>query len=258
MPPERPEEAERCASTGRRKRILAIADTVSPFVYSENFPGNLPPFDLVVSAGDMPGHVLEFIATKLEVRPVYVLGNHHNGYLRDQEDGALHLPGGCRNAHGRVLEHRGLLIAGIEGSARYRPGPHQYSEWQMELIAARMAPQLLANRFRHGRSVDVLLTHAAPQGPHEGEDHPHRGVPAFNRFHRLWKPKLHIHGHVHLSGANAPREYVTEGGVRVVNAYGFTIIELSPGAPPCAADEAGIGDTEDGNRTVEIERSART
>jgi hypothetical protein len=74
--------------------------------------------------------------------------------------------------------------------------------------------------------VDVLLTHAPPQGPHAGADYPHRGVAAFNRFHRAWRPRLHVHGHVHLSGANAPREYVTEEGVRVVNAYDFALIDL--------------------------------
>lgn len=43
-------------------RVLAIADELSPFIYTDSFPNNLPPFDLVLSAGDMPGHVLEFIA----------------------------------------------------------------------------------------------------------------------------------------------------------------------------------------------------
>lgn len=207
-------------------RILAIADAVSPFVYSESFPRNLPPFDVVLSAGDMPGHVLEFLATKLVVQPVYVLGNHANGYLRDAHDGTPSLPGGCINVHGRVIEHQGLLIAGIEGSARYRPGPHQYSDLEMEAIAARLMPRLAWNRQRHGRALDVLLTHAAPKGPHEGADRPHRGVAAFNRLHRIWRPRLHVHGHVHLEGANAPREYVSDEGVRVVNAFGFTLIDL--------------------------------
>lgn len=207
-------------------RILAVADAVSPFVYSENFPGNLPPFDVVLSAGDMPGHVLEFLATKLRVAPIYVLGNHGNGYLRDPHDGTPSLPGGCINVHGRVIEHQGLLIAGIEGSPRYRPGEHQYSDLEMEAIAARLAPRLAWNRLRRGRALDVLLTHAAPKGPNEGDDRPHRGVAAFNRLHRWWRPRLHVHGHVHLNGANAPREYVTDEGVRVVNAYEFTLIEL--------------------------------
>lgn len=207
-------------------RILAIADEVSPFVYSESFPKNLPPIDLVVSAGDMPGHVLEFIATRLTHQPVYVIGNHMDAYLRDSDSDETRLPGGCINAHGRVFEHRGVLIAGFEGSARYRPGPHQYTEWQMHLLTQRMTPKLLYNRARYGRAVDLVLTHAPPKGAHEGPDYPHRGLQAFNRFIELWQPKLFVHGHVHLNGANAPREYVTENGTRVVNAFGFTLIEL--------------------------------
>lgn len=211
-------------------RILAIADEVSPFVYSENFPGNLPPFDLIVSAGDMPGHVLEFLATKTTVPPVYVLGNHANGYLQRDLPGMTsddpQLPGGCINAHLRVLEIEGVIIAGIEGSARYRPGAHQYGETEMEGFAARLAPRLWWNRRRKGRALDLLLTHAPPAGPHAGDDRPHRGVPAFNRIHRWWHPKVHVHGHVHLNGANAKRSYVSPEGVRVVNAYGFTLIDL--------------------------------
>lgn len=211
-------------------RILAIADEVSPFVYSENFPANLPPIDLIVSAGDMPGHVLEFLATKTTIPPVYVLGNHANGYLKRDLPGLAadepQLPGGCINAHLRVLEIGGVIIAGIEGSGRYRPGPHQYGEGEMEGFAARLAPRLWWNRRRKGRALDLLLTHAAPTGPHAGADRPHRGIPAFNRIHRWWRPQLHVHGHVHLSGANAKRSYVSPEGVRVVNAFGFTLIDL--------------------------------
>lgn len=209
-------------------RILAIADAVSPVIYSENFPSNLPDFDLVLSAGDMPGHVLEYIATKLKVQPVYVLGNHANGYLRDPDTHDERLPGGCLNAHRRIVEIGGVLIAGIEGSPRYRPGRHQYTELQMAAMVEAMTPSLLLNRIRKGRAVDILLTHAPPKGPHEGADYPHRGVPAFNRFLERWQPKLHVHGHVHLSGANAPREYRTETGVRVVNAFEFALIDLDP------------------------------
>ena len=130
-------------------RILAIADEISPFVYSENFPKNLPPFDLVLSAGDMPGHVLEFIATRLtKTQPIYVLGNHREEYLRsdDPETAQLvKLPGGCLNVHGRVLEVGGVLIAGVEGSPRYRSGPHQYSELQMCGITHKLTPRLLYN-----------------------------------------------------------------------------------------------------------------
>lgn len=207
-------------------KILAIADAVSPIIYSENFPRNLPEFDLLLSAGDMPGHILEFVATKLKTRPVYVLGNHGNGFIRDPETQKITLPGGCLNVHNRVIEVNGVIIAGIEGSARYRPGEQQYTEFQMACMVRKLTPKLLWNQYRKGRAVDILLTHAPPKGPHEGEDFPHRGVPAFNYFIDRWQPKVHIHGHVHLNGANAPREYTTESGVKVVNAFEFTLIDI--------------------------------
>jgi uncharacterized protein len=225
-------------------RVLALSDAVSPVVYSENFPGNLPPFDVVLCAGDLPGYFLEYVATRLRTQPLYVIGNHANAYLRSADDpDEARLPGGCINVHGRVVEIQGLLVAGFEGSARYRPGPHQYSEAAYARMVAALTPRLLWQRWRRGRAVDVLLTHAPPRGPHAGDDWPHRGVGAFNRFHRLWRPAVHVHGHVHLSGANASRTYLSEDGVQVINAFEFTLFEIDldarrvagrrrPAAPP--------------------------
>lgn len=206
-------------------RILGVADTVSPVIYSDNFPGNLPSFDLTLAAGDLPGDYLEFIATRTDTPPLFVFGNHALGYLRD-EDGSLTPPGGCIDAHLKVVTAAGLRVLGVEGSARYRDGPHQYSERQFSAMLGRLWPRLLWLERRHGLAVDVLLTHAPPVGPHAGEDHAHRGIPAFNEFHKRWRPRLHLHGHVHLSGANAPREYESPEGVRVVNAYDFALVEL--------------------------------
>ena len=210
-------------------RILAVADQVSPVIDSVNFPSNLPGFDLALSAGDMPGRVLEYMADRLGFAPVFVKGNHPGEQVRDPLDPTsrrLKDPGGCINAHGRVVHQSGLIIVGFEGSARYRPGPQQYSERQFAAMARRLAPVLHLNRLRYGRALDILLTHAPPTGPHAGTDHAHRGVPAFERFSRIWRPRLHLHGHVHLVGSNAPREYVTAEGVRVVNGFEFALIDL--------------------------------
>ena len=207
-------------------RILAIADAVSPFIYSSNFPGNLPPFDVILSAGDVPGDTLEFVATKARTPPVYVLGNHGDGFIRDPETDEFRLPGGCINAHLQLVEVNGVMILGVEGSARYREGPQQYSEREYGVMLARLAPQLWLSQRRRGRAVDVLLTHAPPLGPNAGDDFPHRGVPAFNAFHRRWRPQVHVHGHVHLSGSAAPRSYDSPEGVTVVNAYEFTLVDI--------------------------------
>jgi hypothetical protein len=212
--------------------ILALADAVSPFIYTTGFPGNLPPFDVILAAGDLPGDVLEFVATKASVPPVYVLGNHGDGFIRDPHSDELRLPGGCINAHLQLVEVNGVMILGVEGSARYREGDQQYTEGQYDRMLARLAPRLWLSQQRRGRAVDVLLTHAPPLGPNAGADFPHRGVPAFNKFHRRWRPLLHVHGHVHLSGGSTERAYTSEDGVRVVNAYEFTVFALPRDSTP--------------------------
>ena len=206
-------------------RLLAVSDSISPVIYSANFPGNLPPFDLTLAAGDLSGDFLEFLASRTVTPPIYVHGNHALGYVREGDHGRRK-PGGCIDAHLQIVEMAGLRILGVEGSARYREGPHQYGERQFAAMLARLAPRLWLLERRFGRAVDVLLTHAPPLGPHALSDHAHRGIPAFNAFHRRWRPRLHVHGHVHLSGANAARSYQSPEGVKVVNAFEFTLIEL--------------------------------
>lgn len=74
--------------------------------------------------------------------------------------------------------------------------------------------------------MDVLLTHAPPPGPTAGEDFAHRGASAFLLFHRLFRPRLHVHGHTPLLGANPERRHRTPLGVEVVHAQGYALIGL--------------------------------
>jgi uncharacterized protein len=206
-------------------RILALSDQVHPFIYQARFPGNMPPLDLIVMAGDLPGSYIEFVATKATVPVVYVHGNHTEEYLQDYL-GNLSLPGGAINAHGRVVEVAGLCIAGWGGCPRYneRSGPGQYTEGEAKGRVLGWWPQLTWHKLR-GKSVDLLLSHAPPLGPHAGSDYAHRGSDSLNLFHKLYQPKLHIHGHVHLYEAQPKREYL-DGTTRVINAFEYTLIEL--------------------------------
>src|SRR5690606_32133169 len=124
-------------------RLLAIADEVSPVIHSANFPGNLPPFDALLSAGDMPGDVLELLATKSSVAPLYVFGNHGYGLMRDPEGGAPHQPpGGCIDVHLKLAKVAGLNVLGVQGSLRYRDGPFQYTEREFAGMLKRLGPRL--------------------------------------------------------------------------------------------------------------------
>jgi len=112
-------------------RILTISDVVEDRLYSIGLKDRFGGVDLVLSCGDLPAYYLEFIVSMLDVPLYYVLGNHpdetvvwsettrkarhHWGEpvaLQDStsEDKPAG-PDGCVNLDGRVINHRGLLIA---------------------------------------------------------------------------------------------------------------------------------------------------
>lgn len=207
-------------------RILALADHEHPFIHQSRFPENLPPFDLVLIAGDLPGSYIEFVATKVTAPVVYVHGNHKEEYVQDYL-GNLTAPGGAIKGHGNIVDVAGIKIAGWGGCPRYNKGDiGQYNEPEALTKFASWLPVLKPRQLRLGHGVDILLTHAPPPGPHAGQDFAHRGSTSLEWFHRMYRPKLHVHGHVHLYEAQPKREYITEGGVRVVNAFEYTLIEL--------------------------------
>ena len=89
-----------------------------------------------------------------------------------------------------------------------------------------LAPHLLLNRWRYGRYVDVLLTHAPPLGIHNGPDYPHRGFQAFLTFMDFFRPRYLIYGHIHQSyGFSA----VTETHYKqtmVLNTAGYRLLTI--------------------------------
>jgi Icc-related predicted phosphoesterase len=207
-------------------RILALSDQTHPFVYQHRFPSNLPPFDLVLVAGDLPGSYIEFVATKVTVPVVWVHGNHKEEYVQDYL-GNLTPPGGAIGAHGRIVDIAGVRIAGWGGCPRYNERPSgQYSEAEAQTRFLSWYPALMSRQLLTGHGVDILLTHAPPPGPNAGSDFAHRGSTALGLFYRLYRPRIHVHGHIHLYEAQPRREYKSPEGVRVINAFQYTLIEL--------------------------------
>src|SRR5438093_2983758 len=107
-------------------RILAVADEVDELLYGDRLPTLKP--DLVLSCGDLPFDYLEYLVSRMDVPLLYVPGNHDPS-LRPPDTTwtplrAIDLerpapgPQGCVNIDGRLLEVRGLRIAGLGGSLR--------------------------------------------------------------------------------------------------------------------------------------------
>ena len=217
-------------------KILTVSDVVDELVHSASAAERFQDVDLVLSCGDLPFDYLEFIVSVLNKRLFYVYGNHARDVLLF--DGSVKsAPEGCENIHHRVVNYKGVLIAGLEGSVRYREGPHQYTQEEMSWLVRSMAPKLWWNKLRYGRAVDILITHAPPYGIHDGEDRCHQGFRAFLRFMDLYKPRYLIHGHTHLYRRDAPR-MTRYGETIVLNTYGYQIIEIDEKALAKSAEAA--------------------
>jgi Icc-related predicted phosphoesterase len=212
-------------------KILAISDRVVKHIYSEQIRTQFADIDLVFACGDLPFNYLEYSVTMLNVPLYYVLGNHcppvRGSYLPGQLKDP---PGGGVNLDGRVVNHRGLVVAGLEGSIRYNQRPyHQYTQGEMWRKVLGLVPMLLMQRVRHGRFLDVLVTHSPPFGIQDDTDQAHQGFRAFLWVMRAFKPQYLIHGHQHVYDTRTQTE-TRHHDTWVVNAYGYKVLQVEPGA----------------------------
>ena len=211
-------------------RILAVADEVDESLYGEKLIRLEP--EIVLGCGDLPFDYLEYIVSRLNVPLLYVPGNHDPDLRPDDEtwsplraEPQARGAEGCINVDGRVAEAAGLRVAGLGGSMRYRPGPNQYTPAQMRWRALRIEMLAHLRRGRGGRRLDVLVTHAPPDGFAGNEDDlAHRGFAAFNRLIRNLAPRLLVHGHVHPYGVARPPQRL--GATLIVNAVPHRVIEI--------------------------------
>ncbi len=208
--------------------VLAVSDQIDPRIHSATLRTRMPDVQLVFGCGDLPARYLEFLADALE-RPVYfVLGNHMEEWTRDHVTGTPYDPMGCCNLDGAVTKDQftGVIVAGLPGCPKYSgEGGQQFTEWQMTAKMLKMLPRLLKHRIRDGRWLDVLLTHAPPRGINDGAGVAHRGFKSMVWFLKVFKPKYHLHGHIHLYDRNAPHAQSVDD-VYVINVYPYRKLEL--------------------------------
>jgi Icc-related predicted phosphoesterase len=178
-------------------RILAICDEVDGRLYGPGLAERRGQYDLLLSCGDLPPYYLDFVASTLSV-PIYGVHGNHDASLARARDGEEQVDWGMEELHGRIVHEQGLLIGGLDGCRRYNKGSYQFTEQGMRWQIAQMLPQLLANRLRHGRYLDILVTHAPPRHIHDREDRPHQGFEVFRWFLRTFRPRYHLHGHIHI------------------------------------------------------------
>ncbi len=128
-------------------RILTVSDKVEPVLYGPYIRERVGQVDLVLACGDLPYYYLEYIVGLLDVPLFYVHGNHDKVMAPTSHGvpAASDTISWATNLHGRAVEHKGLLLAGLEGCRRYSPErPFQYTEGEMRLQCDAPGPEVAA------------------------------------------------------------------------------------------------------------------
>ncbi len=201
-------------------KILTVSDEIVQTLHNPTLLRYAQGVELILGCGDLPAHYLEYLVSMLNVPLFYVMGNHGG------EGGDKDFPDGGENIDQRVVEYKGLLIAGLEGAQRYNNKPRfQYTENEMRTRIAALTPALMLNKARYGRYLDILITHAPPYKIHDAEDYAHRGFKSFVWFIEHYQPRYLIHGHTHLYDQRV-ETITTYGATTVVNTYGYKILDI--------------------------------
>ena len=217
--------------------LLAISDVELPNIYRPEIAERFTHVDLAIGCGDLGYDYLEYIVSVLNI-PMYFVRGNHNAPAEDRPEAIKANPDflianpqpkpwGVIDLHRRAVRDRqtGLLLAGIEGCIRYNAGPYQYTQAEMWAMVLRLAPRLVINRARYGRAIDIFVSHAPPYQVQDQPDLPHQGVKAFNWLIQTFRPKVHLHGHIHVyKSVNRVETWV--GRTLVINAYGFREFSL--------------------------------
>lgn len=216
-------------------KILCVSDQIDPLVYSSVAKEYFADIDLILCAGDLAMEYVDYIVSTLNKPTYFVFGNHNLeefDYYHNTEKIAtnqLMNAGSLTHAHGAIyvgfkMKREGnILIGGASGSLRYNNGKAQYNNTEMFFNLIKLIPRLLYNKIRYGRYIDIFLTHASPQGIHDKDDLCHKGFPIFLWFLKTFKPRYHIHGHIHLYDIQEKRvsQYLH---TTVINAYSHYIL----------------------------------
>ena len=195
-------------------RILVIADIESKYLWDYYEKSKLENLDLILSAGDLEAPYLEFLATFAKCPVLYVPGNHDRNYKKKP-------PEGCICVDDELYVYKGVRILGLGGSMNYNYGEYQYTEFDMFKRLFRLKRRIMMNR-----GFDILLTHSPAKGINDGEDLPHQGFKCFRKLLDRRKPKLFVHGHVHMNYGRDYKRVTKYGDTTIVNAFERYIIDM--------------------------------
>lgn len=222
-------------------KLLSLSDQVLEFIYSPSVKERFADVDFVLGCGDLPYYYLEYLIDQLG-KPVFFVRGNHAATVEYSQGAPRQGPWGATDLHRKFVNFQGLLMAGFEGSLRYRQGPFMYTQSEMWGMVLDMVPRLIVNSVRHGRALDLLATHAPPWQIQDQTDPAHQGFKALRWLLKVFKPRYHFHGHIHVYSKEVP-VLTRFRHTLVVNTYGYreTNLHLHPLPRPSQTASAAAG-----------------
>lgn len=193
-------------------KILCISDEESKALWDYGTREKLEKYDLILACGDLKAEYLSYLVTMARCPLLYVHGNHDASYEKKP-------PEGCDCVDGGLVIYHGVRILGLGGCRKYRESPHHYTERQMQW-------RILRIWFRLHRlgGVDIIMTHAAPEGLGDLDDNAHRGFLCFHRLLEKYPPQYWLYGHSHLYYGS--KRLLEQGSTTLINCCGAYELDL--------------------------------
>ena len=187
-----------CNQFNKHITIYFIADTHNNLAYNDKMKEEIKEAnecDCCILLGDHSAGDLEAITSIVTV-PIYgILGNHDHWHLFDSFN--------ITDINGKVIEVKGVKIAGLAGSFKYKNSPSSclYTHEESINILDKLEP------------VDILVTHDKAY-LEESTDTVHNGLKGITYYLYKNKTPLHIHGHIHEE-----KEYYLKNNTKVLSLY---------------------------------------
>lgn len=164
-------------------KILFFTDTHNCLAHSEEDINYLKAlkstdYDLCLVLGDISGDDFTVIKELIPLKKIYgIVGNHDS-------INALEL-NNIKNINGQVIECKGIKIAAIMGSNRYKNGDY-----------GMMTQEECSNLVQNMSSADILISHDKAY-IYDRHDNVHDGLKGITEYIYRNHIPIHIHGHLH-------------------------------------------------------------
>ena len=163
---------------------------------------NSSDFDICITLGDISGNDFDIIKKYIPINKLYgIVGNHDSLDALEQN--------GINNINGQVIECKGIKIAAIMGSNRYKNGDY-----------GMMTQDECIELEQKMKEADILVSHDKAY-IFDRHDNVHDGLKGITDYIYRNHIPLHIHGHLHEE-----YEETLKNGTKSICIYQIKMLEI--------------------------------